>query len=331
MKTFLKILPGVIGLLVLAYFLGPRPPAPTFGKLSFALPDSLFDLEKQINSEERKVRGIKPDNQARIVWPDSTRKQKTRTVFLYLHGFTGSMGDGKPVHADLARSFNSNLYLFRNAHHGVDLGDSTMLNAKPDDYVYEAEKALAITKRLGDEVIVIGTSFGGTLALYLASKHPEIKAVVLYSPGLSRGTLDEKVVTGPWGPQLIRKLMGSDFIDNRDTVKTHRQYWQMHVHSDGIVSVISLVTHAMTTEAFAHIKCPVFLGYYYKNDEDKDNAISVKAMQAMFDQLGTPPALKKQMAFSDAGDHVIASELISPEWMHVEKETEKWIREVVFR
>src|SRR5664279_6520927 len=155
---------------------------PDFTVQEISLPDSLTELESSIIRNEKAVKGIKPDNQARIIWADSLKKEKTKIAFLYLHGFSASKAEGDPVHKDLAKKYQANLFLSRLAEHGIDRGDSSMINLKAGEYEASAEKALAIAEKLGDEVIVIGTSAGGTLSLFLASRHPEIKAIILYSP-----------------------------------------------------------------------------------------------------------------------------------------------------
>jgi hypothetical protein len=58
------------------------------------------------------------------------------------------------------------------------------------------------------------------------------------------------------------------------------------------------------------VKIPVFLGYYYKDEEHQDNVVSVDAMKEMFEQLGTPASLKKSEAFPNSGNHVITSNLL---------------------
>ena len=55
----------------------------------------------------------------------------------------------------------------------------------------------------------------------------------------------------------------------------------------------------------------MFLGYYYKDDRNQDETVKVSAMLKMYKQLGTPPDRKTKVAFPEAGDHVIASELTS--------------------
>ncbi len=85
----------------------------------------------------------------------------------------------------------------------------------------------------------------------------------------------------------------------------------------------------MKPDVFAKIKCLVFLGYYYKNETEQDNTVSVPAMLKMYDELGTPSALKEKKAFPEAGAHVIASYIRSKDWQSVEKETDNFLSEIV--
>ena len=148
MKTFLKWLAGIILTLVLVYFAGPKVAKPAFPAINIDLPASLSQLEEQINSSEKSVKGIKPDNEARIVWADTSRKERTKIAILYLHGFSASQAEGEPVHRNLAKKYNANLYLARLHEHGIDRGDSTMIDFNTDEYVASAEKHLQLLKGL---------------------------------------------------------------------------------------------------------------------------------------------------------------------------------------
>jgi hypothetical protein len=85
----------------------------------------------------------------------------------------------------------------------------------------------------------------------------------------------------------------------------------------------------MIPKVFSSIKCPVFLGYYYKNEAEQDKSVSVPAMLKMYDQLGTPVELKHKMAFPNTGAHVIASYIRSKDWQSVEKETDRFLMDIV--
>jgi esterase/lipase len=329
MKTFAKWSGGFILVLLIAYSVGPKPARPDFKMPEISVASTLIDLEKQINESEIAVRGIKPDNQARIVWADTSKKQKTKIAFLYLHGFSASQGEGDPIHKDIAKKYNANLYLSRLAAHGIDMGDSSMIDLTADDYAASAEEALVIARQLGDEVIVIGTSAGGALTLFLASRHPDIRAIVLYSPCVKLYDGTAVILNKPWGLQIARKFTGGPVSKNEVESPEHANYWQLKYRIEALVALQNLVANTMKPETFSKIKCPVFLGYYYKNEAEQDSTVSVPAMLKMFDELGTPAGLKQKIAFPETGAHVISSYIRSKDWQSVEKETDKFLNEIV--
>jgi esterase/lipase len=329
MKTFLKWFLGIVLVLFIGYSVGPRPSKPDFTIHEINLPLSLNELENNIAQTEKSIKGIKPDNQARIIWADSSKKEKSRLAFLYLHGFSASQAEGDPVHRDLARKFHGNLYLSRLSQHGIDNGDSSMISLNAGDYEASAENALAITKKLGDEVIVIGTSAGGALTLYLASRHPEIKAIVLYSPCVKLFDKTAVILDKPWGLQIARLVSGGSVKKYEPESKIHANYWQLSYRIESLVALQNLISNTMKPDVFSKIKCPVFLGYYFKNEIEQDNTVSVPAMLKMFDELGTPVELKQKQAFPDAGAHVISSYIRSKDWQSVERETDKFLTDKV--
>jgi esterase/lipase len=329
MKTFGKWLAGIILALFIIYSVGPRPSKPDFTIHEYNLPISLTDLENNINRNENAVKGIKPDNQARIIWADSSKKEKTKIAFLYLHGFSASQAEGDPVHKDLAKKYNANLYLSRLAEHGIDRGDSSMINLTAGAYEASAESALSIAKKLGDEVVVIGTSAGGSLSIYLASRHPEIKAIILYSPCVKLYDRTAMILDKPWGLQIARVVSGAPVKKFESESKVHANYWQLDYRMEALVALQSLISNTMKPEVFSNVKCPVFLGYYYKNEIEQDKTVSVPAMLKMFDELGTPAALKQKKAFPEAGAHVIGSYIRSKDWLGIEKETDTFLSDIV--
>lgn len=329
MKTFGKWAAGVIMTLVIIYSVGPRPSKPDFTLHEISLPGSLTEMENSINKSEKTVKGIKYDNQARIIWADSSKKEKTKIVILYLHGFSASQAEGDPVHKDLAKKYKANLYLSRLAEHGIDRGDSSMINLTAQELETSAEDALTIAKELGDEVIVMGTSAGGALTLFLASRHPEIKAIVLYSPCVRLFDKTAMILDRPWGLQIARLVSGGPVKKFESESHIHANYWQLNYRIEALVALQNLISSTMKPEVFSKIKCPVFLGYYYKNTTEQDNTVSIPAMLKMFEELGTSSELKQKIAFPNAGAHVIASYIRSKDWQSVERETDKFLSDIV--
>jgi esterase/lipase len=315
--------------LALIYLIGPKPSKPGFDTPVPDPPTSLSEMEKQINTNERAITGIKAHNEARIVWADTLKKEKTKIAFLYLHGFTGSPAEGDPVPEDVAKKYNANLFLARLAEHGIDRGDSTMINLTADNYEASAEFAYKIARQLGEEVILIGTSAGGALSLFLISRHPEIKAVVLYSPCIRLCEPASLIITKPWGLQICRLISGSPTNSFKAESEAHANNWTLKFRLEGFEALVNFYSSTMKPELFSKINCPVFLGYYYKNEKEQDPTASVSAMLKMFDELGTPPELKRKVAFPDAQAHVISSSIRSKDWQGVERETDRFLHDIV--
>src|SRR5215471_19299683 len=179
-KKWLRWLLVIFVVLYALYLLGPAPSTPVYAKEMLAVPSGPADLENYIREGEAKHK-LKPDNEARIVWANDSTKAKTEYAIVYLHGFSASQAEGDPVHRNIAREFGCNLYLSRLAEHGKDTTDE-LINLTSDKYWQSAKEALAIGRQIGNKVILMSTSTGGTLALLMAADYPDVDALVLMSP-----------------------------------------------------------------------------------------------------------------------------------------------------
>ncbi|MCZ2484546.1 alpha/beta hydrolase [Aquirufa antheringensis] len=326
MKKILVVLILLIG----AYFLGPKPENPVLmPSASWTdIPDSVSQIDSYIAAKESKTL-LKPGNEARVIWADSAQPKKTKIVFMYVHGFSASPMEGDPLHREVAKKFGANLLLARVAGHGVPDSDSTYATVTADDYYQSVENYYAIAKKLGDEVVVLGTSFGGAMSLVLAANHPEIKALMLYGPCIAIKDPNATLLDNPWGLQMAHLITGSDYRDIPVMAPGHAENWSLHYRLEGVVAVQNLLTHAMTKEVFEKVKIPVFMGYYYKDEEHQDNVVSVDAMKEMYAALGTPAALKREEAFPNSGNHVITSNLLGKLTDKPIASSEAFLRDVV--
>ncbi|MET4139728.1 alpha/beta fold hydrolase [Pedobacter sp. UYP1] len=319
----MKILIGLgvlILLLVVVYFSGPKPVTPVYVNTLPEVPGQLTELDTYINQREAKL-PVKTANEARIVWADSTHKEQTEYALVYLHGFTASQGEGDPVHRDFARKFGCNLYLARLAGHGLK-GKDAMLEFTPEKLWASTLEAYAIGKKLGKKVIIMGTSTGGALALRLAANFPEIKGVILYSPNIAINDGSAWLTNKPWGLQLIRKVMGGMYSKKTaDTDPKVLQYWYSQYRLEAVPQLQEFIETSNTKQTYEQVRQPVLMLYYYKNEQHQDKTVKVDAMLNMFEELGTPAALKIKSAIPEAGTHVIGSPLLSKGVRSVESKT----------
>jgi pimeloyl-ACP methyl ester carboxylesterase len=317
----------VLLVLIAAYLAGPHPSTPVYSKDMPAVPAEPATLEKYIQQQEA-THKLKPDNEARIVWANDSLKNKTEYALVYLHGFSASQGEGDPVHRDIAKKFGCNLYLSRLAEHGIDTTEP-MVNLTADNYWASAKEALAIGKQLGQKVILVGTSTGGTLALQLAAAYPEVYSLILMSPNIRIFDPNAWLLNNPWGLQIARMVTGGNYLDSKDTRELFRKYWTYHYRIEAAVALQELVETTMDEATFKRVTQPTLLLYYYKDKIHQDSTVKVSAMLDMFNQLGTPANKKRSVPMPNTGNHVIGSYIRSNDVPGVEKQIELFMTDVL--
>ena len=152
----------VIGLI---WFLGPRVTVDeTIQPLQ--LPKN---LDQYLDQSESSFNNIREGLNKEILWNDPEKKQQTELSVVYLHGFSASRLEISPVPENMSLALGANLFMTRLSGHGrtgKDLGESSA-----NEWLQDALEALEIGKRIGKRVVLMGTSTGGTLVLWLALKY----------------------------------------------------------------------------------------------------------------------------------------------------------------
>lgn len=313
-------------LIIGVYFLGPEPATPTFDPNLPVVPGEPAALEKYIRDKESR-HNIKPGNEARIEWADSS-KNKTEYAVVYLHGFSASEKEGDPVHRRFAKSFGCNLYLARLADHGIDTTE-TLLLFTADRFWESTKEALAIGKQLGEKVILISTSTGGTTALKLAADFPaDVYALINMSPNIALRDGAAFLLNDPWGLQIARAVLGGKYRETGAN-EERAKYWNKKYRIESLTQLEELVEQTMKKSTFESVSQPSLTLYYYRDEENQDPEVKVSAMLDMHEYLATPAELKKAIAFPSAGAHVIGSSMTSKDVEGVYQAMEKFAVEIL--
>jgi esterase/lipase len=309
MKTFKYILISLL-VLVTFYFAGPKMPKSGLNQNLSKIEGSVVNYVEAMNN--RPGLKIRPGCEAKIIWANDSTKQATEYVLLYLHGFSASRREGYPVNEDFVRYFGCNAFLARLAAHG-EVTENPLLDMTPERLYESAKEALVIARQLGQKVVLMGCSTGCTLGLKLAADFPEmVFGLIFYSPNVQIKNKTAALLSGPWGLQIARLNLGSKFrVTDDDPNGEVCKYWNCSYRAEGLVYLQQLLDQTMKKEVFAKVKCPVFMGYYYKDEQHQDQVVEVQASIRMFEELGTPETNKRKMAFANAGAHVLACDLTS--------------------
>lgn len=126
--------------------------------------------------------GIRPDVASYLQWAAGAG-QRTGIALIYVHGFSASPGELRPLPEDLARQLGANLLGLRLTGHGQD--GAALARARLRDWQDDLAQALQFGRQLGGRVIVLGMSTGATL-LAQAACDPRLRdafdAAILVSP-----------------------------------------------------------------------------------------------------------------------------------------------------
>lgn len=296
------------------------------------LPENLTELDALLELHEIDAAPLKEGAHARIIWHDDQRKSKTEYAIVYLHGFKSSQGEGFPVHQTIAQRFGCNLYLARLHDHGR-VGGHHFKDLSPDDLLQSTIDACRIGERIGNKVIVIGTSTGGALGLWAAAS-PEcpvdIEALVLYSPLIHLYGINSLLFENFIGRGILSLIPGKNHQLHSDPFRPQEDtIWYSSYCLNGALVLGKLIQKIMRRSTFANVTCPVFAGYYYQNCEQHDRVVSTSAIKRMKKMLGTPPENIVIKNFPNAGSHVICSSLLSNVVQEVTEKTTLYLRHVV--
>ncbi|MCU0618395.1 MAG: alpha/beta hydrolase [Gemmatimonadaceae bacterium] len=205
-KRYLLLAFVVFGLV---FAVGPRTPViePDPARVLADVPTELRALPSWVAARERAAGVRDTAVQARVVFAGDT--VRTPWAVVYLHGFSGTRLEADPVPSLVARALGANLHEVRLTGHGLD--GAALASASAEAWMGDALRALAVGRRLGDSVVVIGLSTGGTLATWLAARRdstgPRPDKVVLISPNFGPKDQRTKAALLPWAPVLLPKLI----------------------------------------------------------------------------------------------------------------------------
>lgn len=314
MKKLIKYILSIAILIVLIFLSGPRK---NFGKLDNTPSSQSYTMDgvaETVRSREEQIPSIKTNNASHFIWADSITP--TEYSLVYLHGYSASHGEAQPILQDLSERYNCNIYLPRLYQHGLNDVDA-FKDFDPVAYLNSAKDAIAIGKAIGKKLIVMSTSTGTTLASYLAANDPDIEALICTSPNFDLYDEKSKLLTMPWGKALLKKITGSEYRE-WNTNSEAQQYWTTKNHIDGLIALRYLLNHTMTPAVFKAINQPVYIAYYYRDEENMDKTISISAIHQFKNLISTPEDQLMIEAFANARGHVISSKYMNPNWKDVE-------------
>jgi esterase/lipase len=246
----------------------------------------------------------------RVTWADKVGVQ-TDIAIVFIHGFSASCGELRPLPETVAKALGANLFATRLMGHGQDgaaMGEATLAGWRTD-----VREAFAIGRSLGKRVLIMGCSTGCTLtALGLTNgdirEGPELLGVCFVSPNFGLRHKVSQIVLGLpfseyWAPYLIGKERKFDVLSDQ-----HAQFWTT-VYPTKAVKPMGDALRAVQRANLSKVVTPLFMAV---NPDDQ----VIDPARARDVQLAWGgPAFKLtlvQTPQDDAMGHVMAGDVFSP-------------------
>ncbi len=289
---------------IIVFLAGPRL------KVETALDpvDLPADLDAYLTGSEARHPDIVPGAEKAIIWAHPSVKGKTRYALVFLHGFSATRREISPVCDIVAQKLEANLFYARLRGHGR--GTEPMGKATANQWMNDTVEALAIAKRLGEKVVLIGNSTGSTLAVWAATHADlggDIHGLVLISPNFSPANPMAGIARLPWGQEIGRAVMGN-YREWEPRNALEAKYWTHRYRIEVLFSMMGLV-HVVDGLDLGRLQVPVMVIH-----SDRDQVISVKKLKARYREIGS--TWKRIVTINDTRDewgHILAGDIISPE------------------
>jgi pimeloyl-ACP methyl ester carboxylesterase len=299
-----------------------------FGPLEPAKMDVGFDanvLGENLNSylmvQEKKFNDITIGVQKRVIWADKVGK-KTPLSIIYIHGFSATSEEIRPVPDQIASALKANLYYTRLTGHGR----SPMAMAEPNvaDWMSDMAEAIAIGRKIGQRIIVISTSTGSTLSA-TAALNPilsrDISGFIFISPNFGINNPFAKLLTWPaarwWVPLIAGKMRHSTPRN-----KQHSKFWTTTYPTIAAIPMAAIVK-AVTEQDFSKVTIPAL---FYFSLEDK--VVDPEATKNMTRKWGGRKKIINvtMTEQDDKYSHIVTGNIVSPNQTdYTVRETIKWI------
>lgn len=275
--------------------------------IAFSETDIPADPEGWITQREEQFSDIRPGDAKRILWAGA-KGVKTPLAIVYIHGFSAGPAEIRPVPEEVAKALGANLFFTRLAGHGRD--GAALAAASAEDWLFDMAEAMAIGRRLGDRVVVIGTSTGGTLAAMAATDpalNEGLAGTVLISPNFGLHAPAQWILDAPfvenWGAAVAGETRSFAPLNTEQA-----KHWTTEYPTAALYPMARLV-RAARGAAYGQAMTPVLTLYSLQ-----DQVIDPARIPPVIKAWGGPAQveLREMQGDDDPFAHVIAGDIMSP-------------------
>ncbi|MBX2847164.1 MAG: alpha/beta hydrolase [Acidiferrobacterales bacterium] len=265
----------------------------------------LDTVDEFLVAQEAQYDDIVPGTESSVRWFDGVHKSDYSII--YLHGFSATNKEINPTIELLADELKANVYFARLTGHGRS--DDAMLDGNVDAWFNDTRLAYRIGSVIGEKVIVVSVSTGGTLATWLLNQPQtdQISTNIMISPNYGIKNRFGGIVRWKWGLALAKRIQGP-YYSFEPTNNLHRMYWTERYPIEALVPMFQLLDIVDELDK-SKIKLPQLVIY-----SPEDQVVSPSKIEKTLTQFtSSKVTVERYEKSSDAYQHVLAGDATSPE------------------
>ncbi|MEP5154464.1 alpha/beta fold hydrolase [Planktotalea sp.] len=264
-------------------------------------------VQAHFDKSEAAFDDIVQGTEKRVVWAGAP-ETKTPVSVVYIHGYSATSEEIRPVPDMLASALGANLVFTRLRGHGRT--GQAMAEVTAGDWMVDTLEALAVGRAVGEKVIVVSTSTGGTLVAAAAMREDAMENVagsIFVSPNFAINSPAAVILTWPavrwWGPIVAGAERSFETLN-----EGHEAYWTNSYPTVSLMPMAALVK-AVEGLDLGQAKVPALFVI-----SDQDKVVSPSKNREVAEEWGGPSTLKvlNMGESDDPYHHVIAGDILSP-------------------
>ena len=266
------------------------------------------DIDAYLAAVESSYADITPGVEKHVVWAGEAGV-KTPISIVYLHGFSATAEEIRPVPDNVAAALGANLHFTRLQGHGR--GGAAMATATVGAWAADLAEAMAVGRAIGDRVVILSTSTGGTLAALAASDaalREGLAGIVFVSPNFAtRDKGAATILSLPMARTIAPIMAGAEYAwEPRN--EAHGKYWTTRYPVEALVPMQALVNHVEGLD-YAAMTTPALFIYL-----DDDRVVDASRTTEVVEMWGGPKTVLRPSLTEadDPGHHVVMGAITSP-------------------
>lgn len=272
------------------------------------LPADPAELDAWLDVREDAVADLRPAARKRILWAGEAGA-RTPLAIVYLHGYSASAEEVRPLPDRVAGELGANLHFARLAGHGRD--GPAMAQATVPLWRADLAEALAVGRSIGERTVIVSSSTGGTLAVLAALREGGARGlagIVLMSPNLRAQGFGGRLIEWPWfarwGPLIAGRTRGFTPVNAE-----HADHWTERYPTRSLATLGALTRHVRRLDAgAADMPALILLS-------PTDAVIERDLVRRLAQDWGGPAELVEIELGpgDDPAGHVLAGDILSPD------------------